>query len=140
MNLRKIRRDKMPEEELTPQEKKDLKEMFGANLKPDSKESIVNFFNKILVQEDSIKVSNLDQDELASIRGLRDIANFAGFEGLDVINKFYKKEAEVILGSSVSKEGFLIKQLITQKKEIKSRITAGTAKKGWFTKKPKEED
>ena len=124
------------EEELTPLELEELQKLMGNFPTPAEKFGIFHFFNQVLKREDSIKVSNLDKQEIASVRGLRSIALFADIMGLDKVNTYIKDEAEVILGSALSKKGFLIEKAITQKKELSS----GSKKKEsrWFPKKEVE--
>jgi len=101
------------------------------------------FFNKILKLDDSIKVANLATDELKAIRTLRSAALYADTMGLDIVAGFLIDEAEVILASSDSKDGFLIKMAVTQAKKIETKSRSGTlAEKGgapWLKKKQAED-
>jgi hypothetical protein len=122
----------MSEEDLTPDELEELRQALGENA-PQRAEGagIYNFFNKVLERQDSIKVSNLDEKETPSVRVLRSTSNYADIMGLKLISEYLDKEAEVVLGSALSKSGFLINAAITTKKESKLRTKSGEAKKGW---------
>ena len=133
----------MSEQDLSPDEMQELQEYIGANA-PTREENagIFNFFNKILKTSDTIKVSNLDVQELPSVRMLRSTSNYADIMGLTLVSQFLSEEAEVILGSALSKQGFLIERAITSKKENKIRTRTGEAGKGWtlFGKKKEEQE
>lgn len=85
------------------------------------KEGIFTFLNKVLTAKDTIKVGNLDKEELRVVRLLRDASNFAGVYGLEAIQGYFAGEAEVILASSDSKEGFLVSTAVTQKKHLETK-------------------
>lgn len=124
--------DTINEDDLSPLELEELQRYMGNFPTPQEKAGIFNFFNKILKTKDSIKVSNLDNQELMSVRTIRSAGIYADEMGLDKINNYLNKEAEVILGSSTSKKGFLITAAITQKKELSSGKK--NEKTGWFKK------
>jgi len=93
---------------------------------------IDNFFLEIVRAEDTTKIGNLTIDELGTpplpIRTLKELANDCDLiPSMSSFAKSFRTESEDILASSLSKEGFLIKARITQKKEFldkkkKSRI------------------
>lgn len=129
----------MEDDELTPEELAAYEEM-GMGLgypKLKEKEGLFNFFNKILVKDDTIKVANIDEDELFAVRNLRDGNVVSKMNGYEIFEDYFKNKGEVILASSDSKDGFLIKAAITTKKELESK-TKRKVNKGWFKKKEKE--
>jgi len=134
----------MSEEEMTPEELETLREMVGVGIpKPDEKHNIFATFNKIIRSTDSTKVANLEPLELSAVRLLQDIANDVkvAYPELKGCVNHLRNKAEIILATSDSKGGFLVKSLITTKKESsikqKSELTQG-GKKGWGKKKEKE--
>ena len=49
--------------------------------------------------------------------------------------RMFESEAQIVLATSLSKEGFLDKLAVTQKREAETRIRKGTqsqVKRGWF--------
>lgn len=127
----------MSEDDLTPEEIEELGNLLGGGSpsKKDKKD-IFEFFSKILKTGDTIKVSNLDiNTELAPVRILRSTAEYAKIMGLDEIKDFLHAEAEVILGSALSKNGFLVDMAVTTKKESKIGTKEKGGNKGWFKKK-----
>ena len=134
----------MSEQDLTPEEEDELRQVLGSS-SPAREENagIFNFFNKVLKTDDTIKVSNLDEQELPSVRVLRSTANYARTMNMDLVSEFLEDEAEVTLGSALSKKGFLIESAITSKRENKFKTKTGEAKKGWTlfgNKKNEEQD
>ncbi len=104
------------------------------------------FFLQIM-KEDSlnkqVKVGNLTEEELGTpflpIRTLMDLSNDCDkISSLSSLKKDFETQAQNMVISSLSKEGFFIKARITQKKELldnkKKRI-----RKGLFQKKEIEE-
>lgn len=114
-------------DELTPQEEQELMEVLGHGSYPQPKEpaGLIGFFKKILTIGDSTKVGNVDEQELNAIRIKQEAALYAKTMGYDKVGEYMASEAEVILSSSNSKDGFLIKQVNTQKKQFESQTKQG---------------
>jgi len=123
-------------DELTQQEMEELAELgVGAPARQDKKD-IFAFFNKVVKTDDTLKTSNLDDTELNPVRILRDAAVLSDIMGHNLIKEYFNRKAEVILGSALSKQGFLIDMAVTTKRES----TVGTKQNrrensGWFKKK-----
>jgi len=119
------------DERLTLEEQEELAKVLGGAPSPEEKHSIFQFFNKILKTGDTKKVSNLDNNELFSVRILLNTADYASLMGLGDITTYLNREAETTLATADSKTGFLIKAAITSRKDVK--IGEGTEKKksGW---------
>lgn len=83
-------------------------------------ENILTWFWKIVRLKDSTKVANLDSEELGkpnmSVRDLQKIGLVASQLGKEEIANFFLNEAEIILGTSMAKKGWLVEQSISQKK------------------------
>lgn len=96
-----------------------------------------SFFNKVIEKRDSSKIGNLTKEELGgtrlSVRDYQSMANFEEFMGHDKVALYFRSKAEITSGTSLSKDGFLMKLAITQRKE-KARLKGGTIKKGWLKK------
>lgn len=133
----------MPEETetLTPEEKATLANYMNMNYpKQEEKTGIYQFFNKVLELEDSSKVGNLEAEELNSVRNLQRAGLYAEEMGLELIKDYLQKRSEIIVATSLSKKGFLIKSIITTKKESKTKLSTGEEKKKWGWKKKIEEE
>lgn len=125
----------MSEDELTPEEEQELMEYVGGGYpKKSEREGIFAFLNKVLSTKDTSKVSNLDDQEVFSVRIQQNIADFASEMGLPVVSDFIKRRAEITLATADSKRGFLIDRAITQKREMQSKLGEG-GKKKWGMKK-----
>jgi len=130
----------MVDDELTPDEVEELERLGLGYPGKGDRGNIYEFFNKVLKAEDSIKVANLDSDELDSVRFLRNASLFSNIFELDIVSEYFKDKSEVILASSDSKKGFLINTAVTQKRQLDS----GSRNKsqggmGWFKKKDQQE-
>lgn len=138
------------DEELTTEEEEVLEQMGYGYPKPEEKQNIYNYFKKVILMRDNTKTANLSNEELGLARipvrtnqeiallcealGMGNIKDSKGFAG------YFHQESQILLGTSLSREGFLDKLAVTQKKEIESRIKKPLIKKGWFAKKSKEEE
>lgn len=120
------------DQQLTEEELGMLKNMSTPT--SEEKNTIFTFFNKIISKKDSIKVSNLEKNELNAVRLLRKTASYGNIMGWDFASQFIADDAEVILGSSLSKGGFLIQQAVTQKRELRTRNIRNLQKKGLFSR------
>jgi hypothetical protein len=123
------------EDELSPDEIQELSRYMDKFPKPEEKHGIFSFFHKILETSDTSKAGNVDE-ELNSVRIMQSTALYAKEMNLDLIKDYLNKEAEILLATSLSKKGFLVKALITTKKEMKAYMPSEKKKKsGWFSKK-----
>lgn len=82
-----------------------------------------SFFNQVLASGNTVKVSNLNMVELEQVRTLLSAAQYADLMGLNLVESFFRTQAEIITSSSDSKDGFLIRSAITMRKE--SKMTTG---------------
>lgn len=124
---------------LRPEEIAEMEELLGGGAPPinKGKQDLMAFFNKIVGTSDTLKVGNLNPDvELPPVRLLRDASLFAKMMNHDLIQEYFHGKAEIILGASLSKNGFLIEEAVTTKKESTIGQKAERREnKGWF--KPK---
>ncbi len=107
----------------------------------ESKETPVSFFTRVITHKDSSKIGNLSEEELGTpqlpVRTLQEL----GMLSKEVFNRegfadYFNKQAEIVLATSLSKHGFLLKQVGTARKEIADVTTTKERKNsGWFKKK-----
>jgi len=104
----------------TEAEAEDLRDFIR---KVGEEKGIDNFFLEIIRNDDSLKLGNLTQDEIGlpqlPVRTLVELADDC--ENIPSMSSFvddFRKQAQNMIASSLSKEGFLIKARITQKKEL----------------------
>ena len=127
----------MPETEeltLTPEETEELSKLLTNVPQKDEKHGVFIFFDKVLKTLDTKKAAYLKQDELQSVRAYNSAALYAEEMGLNKVKDYINKEAEIILATSLSKDGFLIKSVITQKKEMTAKAVTEKKKKWLETK------
>ena len=103
------------------------------------KANIHSFFTKVIQNPDTLKTGNVSEEELGnpqiSIRGLKELELFSR----DICNDkswadYFKNMAEIQTASSLSKEGFLMRLSVTQKKETADVTPKKKKNKGWFKK------
>jgi len=126
----------MEDTDLTPEEIQELSEAIGGSPSYPTEREKESLFARIIKTKDTTKVSNLNDEELFAVRQIQSAALYAKEMGLEKVAKYIEKEGEILLGTADSKEGFLIKMAITQKKELESKsknMTGG--KKTWLSQK-----
>lgn len=101
---------------------------------------IDNFFLEIVRTEDTKKVGNLTETELGTpqipVRTLFDIARDCKLiPSMSSFVKDAENQAENVLATSLSKDGFLIKARITQKKEFLDKDKKKKVRKSLFGRK-----
>jgi len=110
---------------------------------PISKETLFKFFKEILESDDSTKVANLSKQELGnlrlSIRAYKELALYAEAEGWNKVADYFDEKAEIIASTSMGKDGFFSKILVTQIKKEQKEKESKEKKKGFFSKKEVEE-
>lgn len=120
----------------------DLEDMGLGYPKPKEKEGIYSFLNKVLKTPDTTKVGNLDEEELRVTRLLQSTALYSEAWDLPEVDSYLKKEAEIMLASSDSKNGFLVSAAITSKKQIerKNKSNQQGGFKLWGKKQDREQE
>ncbi len=106
----------------------------------EQKQNTHTFFTKIIQTEDTTKVGNLTSEELGEPRLPLRSSKELELICKDLIDNpgwadYFKKEAEILTSTSLSKDGTLIKLSVTSKKEL-ADVTPKERKKnkGWFKK------
>lgn len=133
------------EENLTPEEEEALKAYLDYPT-PEEKQNIFTYFKKVIEEKHNVKTANLLNEELGLVklpaRTNLGISQYCKSMGMKGFSEYFKEEAQILLGTSLSREGFLDKLAVTQKREseVKTRRPP-TTKKGFFGKKktPEEE-
>ncbi len=103
------------------------------------KANVHSFFTKIIQNPETTRIGNVTEDELGSpqitIRGLKELEVFSkDIETDSLWAGYFSSMAEATTSTSLSKEGFLIRQSQTQKKELADTTPKRKANKGWFRK------
>jgi len=135
----------MSEEEinLTDEERDALEQMGYGYPIEEEKQNIFSFFKRVIATKDTTRVSNLNDEELGlakiPIRTLLELSGFCEKMGLSGLGNSFFQDSQIISDSALSKEGFLDKLAVTQKREIESKSKKRVANKGWFKKKTPEE-
>jgi N6-adenosine-specific RNA methylase IME4 len=98
------------------------------------KRDIVAIFRDIIKSKDTLKTANLDKTEMYPVRVLRSTALFANIFEMDIIEKWLHNESEIILGESLSRDGFFIESMITSKQEKKIGTKQQRGESKWWNK------
>lgn len=115
----------------------------------DNKNNVHIFLHNIAVSDDTTKTGNLrvdkETDELGipayTVRGAKEMALISEkIMDNDFFKGYFEKDAENTLSTSLSREGFLVKQATTTTKAIADITKRRKTNRGWFgTKKTVEE-
>lgn len=117
------------------------------NISTDDHHSVHKFLFNIVTAEDSTKVgflrSDKEIDELGlpkhPVRALKEMALISEkIMDNEYFKEYFEKEAEIVLGTSLSREGFLVRQATTQTKHIADVTRRRKVNKGWFGKQTTE--
>lgn len=139
--------EKTIQQELSEEELKEIANYLsqtGGTPTADDKYNVHVFLHRIATAKDTTKVGNLDSTEVGKpeypARALKQMALLS----LDIIendglSKYFEKEAEILTSTSLSKEGFLVRQGTTTTRQI-ADVTKKEKKEngGWFKKKEPE--
>jgi len=91
------------------------------------KDDLYSLFWKVVKSTDSSKVGNLKKEELGmldlSVRDCQKIALLADTLGHPGFANFFRKQAEIVLATSASREGWLPTLFVSQRK-LKARETS----------------
>ena len=132
--------DSMTEEELAEM----IQKIAGTTPVPDEKQNVHTFLNNIALADDTTKLGYLTETELGMpilpVRSDKSLALWSG-EVMDnmFFEKYFLKESEDTTSTSLSRDGFLVKQATLQKREIADLTKPKKENKGWFKSKEKEE-
>ena len=116
----------------------------------DDKHNVHTFLDSVVRAKDTKKIGNLrdgndkNPDELGlptlNVRGSLDLALISSdIMNNDYFKTYFEKEAELTLATSLSREGFLVKQATTQTKQVADATRRRKINKGWFGREKIEE-
>lgn len=114
----------------------------------DEKQSVFNFLFNVASAKDTTKIGNLrddkDMNELGkpynTVRGCKQMALISDkIMGNEYFKDFFLSESENTLSTSLSREGFLIKQGTTKTSQVVDATRRRKINKGWFGKESVEE-
>ncbi|HDK42720.1 MAG TPA: hypothetical protein ENG87_05030 [Candidatus Pacearchaeota archaeon] len=140
----------MEEQEMSDEEAlmKLAQAMKGNEPTQEDKQNVHIFLHNVAVAKDTTKTANLrDDNELNelgvpayTVRGAKDMALISEkIMDNDYFKEYFEKEAENTLSTSLSREGFLIKQATTTTKQVADITKRKKINKGWFGTKKVEE-
>lgn len=135
------------EEQMTAEEMQLLKDaMAGGGYgspKEEEKHNVHTFLHKISVAGDTTKTGFLREEEIGytpySVRTYKQLNVIC--EDLcndDIWAEYFRKEGEIITATSLSREGFLVRQATTTTRQIADVTKPKVPNKGWFKSNPKQ--
>lgn len=132
-------------EEITSDEEKELLEQMGLGYpKASEKQGIYQYLKKVLSMKDNSKTAFLKDEELGlvkiPVRTNQEIALVCESCGMKGFATYFRDEAQIVLATSLSRDGFLNKIAVTQKKETETRARRKVVNKGWFKKRSETEE
>ena len=112
---------------------------------PEEKHNVHTFLNKIATSDDTTKTGFLREEELGipryPVRSFKDFALISDkVIGNDYIKDYFLAKSENITATSLSREGFLVKQSNTSTKQIADVTKIRKQNKGWFGLRDKKEE
>jgi len=114
----------------------------------DEKTNVHTFLNNVVVSVDNTKIGNLkrdkDLDEVGRpcyhVRGAKEMSLISkDIMGNDFFQNFFEQDAQNTLSTSLSVEGFLVRQATTQTKQVADATRRRKINKGWFGSEKIEE-
>lgn len=101
-----------------------------------SKDTLINLAREMLLTEDTRKFANLDQKYIGiptlPINTYLEIEEYCKIEGMDELAEIFRRDAENMLATSLSIQGFFARLLVTQiKKEEKAPESIEKKQKSW---------
>src|SRR3990167_2188617 len=122
-------------EEITEKEAEEMLRQFK-----ESSANIPAFFTNVVKSDDTTKTGNLTIDELGMpklpLRTFKELSVFCkDIAGEKEFSEYFSKMGEIQTATSLSKEGFLMRLVVTQKKELADVTPQRKVNRGWFKKK-----
>ena len=114
----------------------------------EDKQNVHVFLMNVATADDTTKTANLKDDKDFSelgipsytVRGAKEMALVADkIMGNNYFKDYFQKEAEITLATSLSRDGFLVKQATVQVKQVADMTKRRKINKGWFGKEKIEE-
>lgn len=136
----------MVEEQLTEEEKTELKELLGVNAPiPEEKHNVHSFLHRVATSNDTTKLGNLSEEEIGqpskTLRTYGEMSLIADkIMDNQLLSDYYKQKGEIITSTSLSKNAKLISLAVIQKRIVEDETQPKKENKGWFKPKNKEGD
>lgn len=117
-----------------------IKELAGYAPLPEEKQNVHVFLNKVSESKDTTKTGFLTETEVGipqhPTRMFKGLALHAKMimDNEDLAD-YFNKESEVLTSTSLSREGFLVKQATVTRRQIEDVTKPKKENKGWFKKK-----
>ncbi len=114
----------------------------------EDRQSVHAFLHNVATADQSTKVGNLRDDKevnelglpLHNVRGSLEMARIADkIMDNEYFKEYFEAEAEETLATSLSREGFLVRQATTSTKNVADVTKRRKINKGWFGKEKVEE-
>lgn len=130
----------MADDEITEEQAREIVRQFS-----EGKETTTSFFTHVVAAKDTTKTGYLSEEELGNsnntLRAYKELELFSR----DVCNNdkfadYFKGMAEIQTSTSLSKDGFLLKQVNLNRKELADMTPKRKNKKGLFKKKDENEE
>lgn len=122
--------------------------MKDSGISVDEKQNVHTFLFKIASSDDTTKTANLRDDKdinelgvaIYTVRGAKEMELIASeIMGNKFFADYFKKQAEITNATSLSRDGFLVRQGTTQTKQVADVTKRRKINKGWFGKEKIEE-
>lgn len=133
--------EEMSDDELT----KELEKFVGAAPAQDDKHNVHTFLNKVATAEDTTKTGFLTVEELGqmqqTLRSYKELGLVSDkIMNNPFFNEYFLAEAEIVTGTSLSREGKLINLAVINRKQVEDLTKEKSVNKGWFGKKKDEKE
>lgn len=135
----------MADGDLSSEEMETLTKLMGTTPLPDEKHNVHTFLFNVATAKDTTKLGFLEPEELGKpklpVRSNKNMALIADkIMENDMFKEYFLAEGEITTATSLSKEGFLMKMAVTQKREIADVTKKRKISRGWFKKKEEESE
>lgn len=117
-----------------------LNYLAGTATTPEEKYNVHSFLAKVIETEDTTRLGNLNEEELGvpklPLRTEKELELFCNeIADMPYMGEYFKKEAEILTSTSLSKNAKLLNLSVVQKREIEDSTKPKKPNKGWFRKK-----
>lgn len=129
--------------ELSPQEIQQLAGLLSqsqSSVVPEEKFNVHTFLHKVASEDDTTKVGYLEPIEIGTpVHTVRSLKGFALIADKIIENpllkEYFEAQSEIVTSTSLSKEGFLVRQATTQTRNVADVTKRYKPNKSWFKKK-----
>lgn len=124
----------------SPEEMEQLKALMGATPSSEEKQNVHTFLHNVATADDTTKLGNLKEEELGMPkipqRTYQELAVFCeDVANMKYFGEYFRKKAEIITSTSLSKEAKLISLAVLTRREHADVTKPRAINKGWFKKK-----